>query len=549
MINCAGEKKLLSEKPKNMIIFWDFPFFRGVQYFFCGLVALFRGLIWSDTVCKEKIKKGITDKVADNLKISKTSVITLVLTVLSVIFAGVVLGYLPGRLGYWIIGANGSALLRNFIIAFFKVILLALFLLLLKVFPFMQEFYRFNRACDLVKIYGENSKGKQKKGLCDPLNFLNYLIFVFFLDFIVVTLVGAGTGYIYNFLINLAIFLVCIMVCYEILWLIDISKLNCLKSMCFVTAFFVTAKPSTTHLETVLTAQTEINLLSSQKDRSFMNDENKKAFSVVYTEVRNKLQSARITDKSDADWIIATVLGKNRAEVKLVQYISDKDYKEIIKATNRRANGESVDNIFGFTEFYGLRFDVNKKVLTPRMETEILVEEVLKNIGNKTRILDLGTGSGAIAIAIAKHSDASVTAVDISKSALLTAQANAKKHDVKVEFIQSNLFENLKKRKKFDIIVSNPPYIRTMDIAKLDVNVKEYDPLLALDGGEDGLEFYRKICSDARNYLQKGGKIFFEIGKGQAKDVKKIMRDNGFKEIKTIKDYNKIERVLSGKYE
>ena len=162
-------------------------------------------------------------------------------------------------------------------------------------------------------------------------------------------------------------------------------------------------------------------------------------------------------------------------------------------------------------------------------------------------MLDVGTGSGAIAVAIAKNSEANVTALDVSRYALQTAEANAKKNGVKIDFIQSDLFENLKKRKKFDIIVSNPPYIPTKDIAKLDANVRECDPKIALDGGEDGLNFYREITENAARHLNKNGYLFYEIGKGQAGAVRKIMRDNGFKEIKTVKDYNKIERIVYGR--
>ena len=537
LIDCDGGKKLFSENTKNKVIFWHFPFARGLQYFIFGILALFKTLFWSAKVCEKK-KKNEKDY---------TVWIALLMAFFGVFFAGIIIGYLPGKLGYFLVGANGSTLLRNFLISFFRIILFAIFLICLKAFPVMREFFRFNRACDLVSIYGENARGKYKNGLCEPLNFLNYLIFVFFLDIFVVTFIGISMGYFLNFLVNLAIFILCTMVCYEILWLIDKSGWSYLKSLCFVTSFFVTMRPSITHVETVLTALTEINFLTTQKDRSYMEDESKKPFSVVYTEVRNKLLASNVTDKSDADWIIATVLGKNRAEIKLVESVTEKEYKDIMKATNRRANGESVDNIFGYTEFYGLRFDVNKKVLTPRPETEILVEQVLRFCNKKTKVLDVGTGSGAIAVTIAKNSEAQVSALDVSKSALTTAQGNAKKHDVKIEFIHSNLFENLKKRKRFDIIVSNPPYIPTKDIAKLDVNVRECDPKIALDGGEDGLFFYREITQNAIPHLNNGGMIFYEVGKGQAGAVRKILKENGFKDIKTIKDYNKIERVICGK--
>ena len=531
-IDAGGTRKLWSSRSKNKIVFWHFPFARGLQFFIFGLLALFHSLLWSERMSVKKKKK-------DYLVI-----FSILSAVVGIVFAGVVIGYLPGKLGYFIVGAEGSAILRNFIIAFFRLILLAIILTMLKSFSVVREFFRFNRACDLVSIYGEDCRGKYKSGLCEPLNFLNYLVFVFFLDIFVVTLIGVSYNFFLNFLVNLAVLLLSIMLCYEILKLIDLSGWSYLKSLCFVTSFFVTMRPSLTHVETVLTAETEVLFLTSQKDRNVMENDGKKPFSVVYAEARNKLQSV---DTSDVDWIIATVLNKNRAEVKLVESVTDKEYRDIMRAVARRANGESVDNIFGYTEFYGLRFDVNKKVLTPRMETEILVEQVLKNIKKKDKVLDVGTGSGAIAVTIAKFSDASVTALDVSRQALQVAIGNAKKHSVKVEFIESNLFENLKKRRKFDIIVSNPPYIPTKDIANLDVNVRECDPKLALDGGEDGLSFYREITNESVKHLYKNGMLFYEVGKGQANAVKKLMKECGFKEIKIVKDYNKIDRVVYGK--
>ena len=170
-----------------------------------------------------------------------------------------------------------------------------------------------------------------------------------------------------------------------------------------------------------------------------------------------------------------------------------------------------------------------------------------KNFKNCT-ILDLGTGSGAIAVAIAKNCDAKVTAIDVSKVALSVAEQNAKKNDVRIEFLHSNLFQDLKRKRKFDIIVSNPPYIPSSEIEKLDKNVRECDPLVALDGGEDGLDFYREIISKLGKRLNSGGYVFFEVGKGQASEVKKLLKESGFEEIKTTKDYNKIERIVSGKY-
>lgn len=557
-IDGNGQKHLKSFREKNKILFWHLPFVRGMQYFFCGIWGFIKALCISlDVGTKKKNKQNWIE------------ILTYVCTiVLAIVFSAVVIGLLPGKLGYLIVDYSGQEFLRNLVICAIKLTLFFAFLFSLRFSACVSECMRFNKASMIaLRLQKSDLKVISKRKKCQNLkkldhfatkrtqndailpNFLEYLVFVFVLDFIVVTLWGVSYGFVFNFLLNVAVLILCSGVGFEILWVIENSKLKKIDILQFIIGFLVFLKPSTTHVETIGVALTEINLLCTQKEREFMDDENRKAFSIVYSQVKNKLANAGVTDKSDADWIIATVLGKNRAEIKLLSFVTDKQYEDIMKATERRANGESVDNIFGFTEFYGLTFDVNKKVLTPRMETEILVEQVLKaerNFKNPT-ILDLGTGSGAIAISIAKNCDATVTAIDVSKMALATAEANAKKNDVKIEFLHSNLFDGLKRKRKFDIIVSNPPYIPTKEIEKLDKNVRECDPVLALDGGEDGLDFYREIISKAPDRLNNGGLLFFEVGKGQAQDVKKLLKESGFEEIKIIKDYNKIERVICGK--
>lgn len=557
-IDVNGQKHLKSFREKNKILFWHLPFVRGMQYFFCGIWGFIKALCISlDVGMKKKNKQNWIE------------ILTYVCTiVLAIVFSAVVIGLLPGKLGYLIVDYSGQEFLRNLVICAIKLTLFFTFLFSLRFSACVSECMRFNKASMIaLRLQKSDLKVISKRKKCQNLkkldhfatkrtqndailpNFLEYLVFVFVLDFIVVTLWGVSYGFVFNFLLNVAVLILCSGVGFEILWVIENSKLKKIDILQFIIGFLVFLKPSTTHVETIGVALTETNLLCTQKEREFMDDENKKAFSIVYSQVKSKLANAGVTDKSDADWIIATVLGKNRAEIKLLSFVTDKEYEDIMKATERRANGESVDNIFGFTEFYGLTFDVNKKVLTPRMETEILVEQVLKaekNFKNPT-ILDLGTGSGAIAVSIAKNCEATITAIDVSKMALATAEANAKKNDVKIEFLHSNLFDGLKRKRKFDIIVSNPPYIPTKEIEKLDKNVRECDPVLALDGGEDGLDFYREIISKAPDRLNNGGLLFFEVGKGQAQDVKKFLKENGFEEIKIIKDYNKIERVICGK--
>ena len=348
-----------------------------------------------------------------------------------------------------------------------------------------------------------------------------------------------------NFLLNLLLFLTVVPIVYEILRFASVTKAVWVKDVAIVTNWLVSIRPTTTQSEVLAVARKELDFYSD-----FEKTENGRvAMSSLYAEMETKLKASDKFEPSDCDWIISTVLNKNRAEAKLERSVSLKEYREIVRACDRRAKGEPLSNIFGFVEFYGLRFDVNKKVLSPRMETEILVEEALKKI-NETdaeNVLDLCTGSGAIAISIAKFSSCKVSASDISKQALAVAEANAKKNEVKVEFCQSDLMKSLKKGRKYDIIVSNPPYIKSGDIEKLDIEVKKYDPKLALDGGEDGLDFYRKIIDEAKSKLTKKGWLMFEVGQGQSDGVCELMQKAGYDNVQAVKDYSKIERVIYGR--
>jgi release factor glutamine methyltransferase len=230
----------------------------------------------------------------------------------------------------------------------------------------------------------------------------------------------------------------------------------------------------------------------------------------------------------------------------------------------RRANGEPIQYIIGHVDFYGLRINVGRGVLIPRPETELLVEETIKLLketppipplvrGGKGRVkvLDLCTGSGCITIALAKHfPDSIVYGIDKSDAAIEYAVRNANENNIKnVYFIKGNLFEPVTVHgsqltaRYFDCIVSNPPYIKTADIQRLQKEIKDYEPVEALDGGEDGLNFYRKILNRAGDYLNERGVIILEIGFGQADDVLLIARSAGFSDIRFIEDYAGIKRV------
>lgn len=211
----------------------------------------------------------------------------------------------------------------------------------------------------------------------------------------------------------------------------------------------------------------------------------------------------------------------------------------------KRAEHIPLQYIIGETEFMGLKFKVNSSVLIPRQDTETLVEEALKIVQPGMRVLDLCTGSGCVIVSIL-HNARGVEgyAVDISKQALIVAKENAKQNDVTVNFERSDLFDNV--TGKFDVIVANPPYIPTAEIAKLMPEVRDFEPTEALDGKEDGLYFYRKMVEKCGNYLNPGGRILFEIGHDQGDAVSGLLRDAGFYDVGIVKDLARHDRVVTG---
>ena len=270
-------------------------------------------------------------------------------------------------------------------------------------------------------------------------------------------------------------------------------------------------------------------------------------FTIVYSSVKKRLFDAGITDKAETDWLIASALNKNRNEIFLVDNISDKDIEKINKLVDKRVKRIPLNKILGKQNFYGYDFYINKNVLAPRMETEILVEKCIEKIGaNAPQVLDMCTGSGCIAIVVAKETKAKVTAVDICSKALEVAQRNAKELNVKVRFVKSNMFQDLPSTKKFDIILSNPPYIRSEDIPLLDPEVREYEPKKSLDGGRDGLKFYRIIAEQAPKFLKSNGTLMLEIGFDQSEDVVGLLKDS-FKNIEVVKDFGDLPRLIIAK--
>lgn len=260
------------------------------------------------------------------------------------------------------------------------------------------------------------------------------------------------------------------------------------------------------------------------------------------------LRKADIADAKIDAWLLLQMVCKIDRSfyyLHMEEDLSEEQFSEYEIALKKRAEHVPLQYIVGETEFMGLKFRVNSSVLIPRQDTETLVEEALKAVKPGMKILDLCTGSGCIIISILRNvSDVEGDATDISKQALNVAKENAKCNEVSVNFERSDLFEQVKGT--YDVIVSNPPYIKTEDLMGLMPEVKDFEPLEALDGKEDGLYFYRKITENIKEYLNPQGRVLLEIGCDQGEPVSGLLRDAGFWDVRIVKDLAGNERVVTG---
>lgn len=280
----------------------------------------------------------------------------------------------------------------------------------------------------------------------------------------------------------------------------------------------------------------------------------------LYGQGCEALEKAGIEEASwDARLLLEHICHTNRNDLlvhgeRLVTEEQQAAYCELLEKRGKRI---PLQHLTGVQEFMGLEFAVNEHVLIPRQDTEMLVEEVLKELHDGMRVLDMCTGSGCIITSLMHYSNDCIgVGVDVSEDALCVARANAERilkadgdatnTSSQVQFIQSNLFENV--TGQYEFIVSNPPYIQSAVIDTLMPEVKDYEPRLALDGTEDGLFFYRRIVEESRNFLTSGGMLYFEIGYDQAESVSGLMQEAGFIEINVVKDYAGLDRVVYGTY-
>ena len=275
----------------------------------------------------------------------------------------------------------------------------------------------------------------------------------------------------------------------------------------------------------------------------------------LYLDLRQRFHKAGMADPTlEARELVCCAAGKSREELSRDGrlYVPAAVEQQVERLAQRHLAGEPVAYLIGEWEFYGLPLDISESVLIPRPDTEVLVEQALSRLQgvSEPRILDLCAGSGCVGLALAKHLPGSrVVLGELDEGALRICRQNIRRNDLtgRVVSLQMNALKKPPAHLgEFDAIVSNPPYIPDGDIAGLDVSVRDYEPHLALRGGEDGLDFYRAICAQWRTALRADGRLLFEVGIGQADDVLRIMRSCGFGDVEITPDLNGIPRVASG---
>jgi len=559
-------KKIKPAKERSF--FSKLPIVRGIFAFVSSLVGGTKVLMRSAEVYGEGEPSKFEKWVSKTLKIDIMSVVITFSLILGLALAVFLFMWLPqtlrGLIESWVgEGYSFGVWAKNFIEGGIKLFVFITYILLCSLLKDIRRTFMYHGAehktisCYEKGLELTTANAKKCPRVHDRCGttFLVFVMLISILSFAVFEALAGepllnalGKGPLFNvvrILCKLAILPIVAGLSYELLK--GLSKTDCfifypLKVPGLLLQRITTKEPTEEMLEVAILAfktVIEMDNDSTIEEKKFVVPEKR---SEVTKKVIERLEQNGITEQAEAEWIVSLTLNIKRDEVYADKLVSPKDIDKINMLTDERISGKPLWYCVGDTDFYGYTIKVDERVLIPRPETELLVENALKEIKDVDRVLDLCTGSGAIAIAIKKESNAHVTASDVSEGALEVAIENAKMHSADIEFIKSDMFSSFSESDKFDVIVSNPPYIKKGDIEGLQKEVKDFEPHLALDGGEDGYDFYRIIAKNAKDHLNKGGVLLLECGINQAQTICSML--DGFSEVLVIKDYENIERIV-----
>lgn len=540
-------RRLKPMKERNIV--FRIPVLRGICNFAVTMVDGIKTLMRSADVFGEMEPSKFEKWMSKKLKIDVMSIVTFFSLLIGVGLAIGLFVMLPGAVPGWFGVSQENSTVYELIAGGVKIVILFAYLLLASCMKDIRRTFQYHGAeHKVISCYEKGMEMTVENAQkCSTLHNRCGTTFMFFVILMSVLVGILMTAFIHvtSSWMRIGLHLLALPVvaglAYELLkalaktdfWLVYPLKLPGL-----LLQKISTRQPTDDMVEVSLTAF--LTVLEMDKDPSIpeVKFEMQKNFEEIYAEAKKKFEEAGIEDFADIDWICCAVLKCERGKLR-DKVVTPKNYQRIFELVGERIAGKPLQYILSETEFFGYPIKLNQNVLIPRFETELLCDYAMKEIRKESKVLDLCTGSGCIAVAIAKEKGAQVTASDISPEALEVAKENARINGVSVEFVESNLFAKV--TGVFDVIVSNPPYIRSGDIAGLERIVRDFEPRLALDGGADGLDFYRAIARDFEKFLAPKGYLFLEVGYDQAKEVAALF---GKWDIKIIKDYSGIERIV-----
>ena len=542
--------------PEKKSIFVRLPIIRGIVNFFSSLVTGTKILMRSAEVYggdddePSKFEKWL----AKTFKIDVMDVVLFFGVALGLVFSIVLFFILPTFLGGLIGKAapNMPPIVKNLIEGGIRILIFVGYILFTSLLKDIKRTYMYHGAeHKTITCYEKGldltvenvKKCRRVHDRCGT----TFMFFVMFVSILVYSVFGAifpvlneNVGL--KMLSRIVLLPLIAGLSYELLKLLaktDSPLVLPLKAPGLLLQMLTTKEPDEQMMEVAIAAFEKVLKMDEDPNEPVCKFVCPEKVSVVTENLKKKFRSSSV-DETDAEWIVSIVTGIKRSELGGDSRVKSSHIDKIDELAAERIKGKPLSYVLGNADFYGYEIKVDERVLIPRPETEELVSEVLKVVKNTDKVLDLCTGSGAIALVINKKSGASVTATDISEAALEVAKENFKQFDAVVETRLIDLYGDLSE--KFDIIVSNPPYIKTEEIDTLDKEVKDYEPRIALDGGEDGLDFYRRICEGAKQCLNEHGKLFLEAGYGEAEEIKKML-ENEFN-VEIIKDISGIDRII-----
>ena len=564
------------KSPKERNVFFRLPFVRGVVNLFTQLfqgtgIMMRSAEVYGDYAEPSKFEKWMADK----LKINPMNVLMAFSVVLGVLLAVGLFVFLPnlitGAICDNIQAINTSSLKGlwySLIEGGFMLIIFISYILLVTLMKDVRRVFMYHGAEHKVitcyehglDLTVENAKKMRREHSRCGTMFLFIVVAVSILVFVLINYMitacnlvvpsSVGGYKVLNTLIKLGfkrLFLPVVAgVSYELLKLLaksDCLLVRILRAPGMLLQKLTTKEPTDDMLEVSITAFKTVMEMDANPNL----EEKKFDIRVPYGIARDRVKNiAKGADEADIDWLLVEVTGVKRSELPALKTLTKAQYDAAEAIANKMKDGTPLQYALGYCDFYGIKISVNQNVLIPRPETEELAEKAIVEVKSRKEnvgidVLDLCTGSGAIAVSIAKYTSAHVCATDISTGAIDVAKANALNTGVKIDFVCGDMWSAVE-NKQFDVIVSNPPYIPSEDVKKLDEKVKNFEPQLALDGDADGLKYYRIIEKGLDAHLKDGGVLLMEFGIGQAESIKEIFASY---DVTIDKDIEGVERMAT----